>query len=284
MKKYLLLLGEILLSISIYSQGVLTPLQDWSTTSGTQNFFHKNITKTDASSNVYVAGATLTAAGDYDILLTKTNSQGTLLWTKQDDGSAHYHDMATDVVIDASGNVYITGTVCNDVVHHYSDCITIKYNSSGTQQWLSTYNGTGSTYDAGAKVIEDGSGNVYVCGGTVNASLNRDFLVLKYNSSGTQQWVREYNGTANMDDAAIKCAIVASQLTVLGVSPYIGWIWFFLINNFVAFWIWLELASKYQVIDIYSMCCKRSMILEYCTYAADNNAVELFIFKKWSDY
>ncbi|MGZ4075489.1 MAG: DUF7948 domain-containing protein [Bacteroidia bacterium] len=218
MKKMLFFVGALLYGVSAHAQGVLTPLFNWSTTSGTQNFFEKNITKTDGSGNVYTAGATLTAAGDYDILLTKTNQGGTILWTKQVDGSAHYHDMATDVYIDASSNVYITGTICNDATLHTTDCITIKYNSSGTQQWLSTYNGSGGSFDGGAKVFEDGTGNVYVCGGSMNTTPNRDFLALKYNSSGVQQWSREYNGTANLDDAAIKCAVSGGALTVLGVS------------------------------------------------------------------
>ena len=53
------------------------------------------------------------------MLLTKTGSQGNLLWTAQYNGSANGQDMATDVYIDASGNVYITGVVTNDAVHFY---------------------------------------------------------------------------------------------------------------------------------------------------------------------
>jgi hypothetical protein len=222
MKKLLFfLLGALACSVSLNAQGVLTPFEDWSTTAGTQNFFHKGFTRT-VSNYVYVAGATVNGAGDYDIFLSKTSNTGVLQWAVQYDGLANYHDMATDVYVDASNNVYITGVVVNDTVNHYSDCITIKYNSSGVQQWVATYNGTGSMFDAGAKVIEDGSGNVYVCGGTYNSSLNKDYLVIKYNSSGTQQWAVEYNGTANLDDAAVKVGIASGKLVVLGVSQATG--------------------------------------------------------------
>jgi hypothetical protein len=218
MKKLLSFFGAgLLCSSALFSQGVLTPFEDWSTISGTQNFFHKNFTKTSGS-YVYVVGATVNGAGNYDMLLTKTSNSGVLQWTKQYNGLANYHDMATDVYIDASSNVYITGAVVNDTVTFTSDIITIKYNSSGVQQWVATYNGTGGTFDAGAKVIEDGSGNVYVCGGSYNASLNKDYTIIKYNSSGTQQWAVQYNGTANMDDAAVKVGVSGGQLVVLGVS------------------------------------------------------------------
>src|ERR1700749_196748 len=126
MKKHLLLLWGLLISISsIYAQGVLTPFEDWSTTAGSQNFFYRNVTKTDSSGNVYTAGATLNSSGNYDMLLTKVASNGTLLWTKQYDGAAHSQDVATSVFIDGSGNVYITGESVEDTVSGLSDVITI---------------------------------------------------------------------------------------------------------------------------------------------------------------
>jgi hypothetical protein len=218
MKTHLLSFVALVLSFSGQAQGVLTPFEEWSTTSGTQHMFHKNITKLDGSRNTYVAGGTVTGAGDYDILVTKTNPNGVLLWTQQYSGSANYHDMATDLYIDGSGNVYITGFVVNDTVGLFSDIITIKYNSSGVQQWVATKDGSGGFYDAGTGVIEDGSGNVYVCGSAYNSGPNTDFMAIKYNSSGTQQWATQYNGASGMDDAAARIGIQSGQLGLLGLS------------------------------------------------------------------
>ena len=217
-KKLVLFMGMLLgTAVSMHSQSVVTPLQDWSTSSGSQTFFYKNVTKTSGA-NTFVAGATLNSSGNYDILVTKLAQNGSTLWTAQYNGSANGQDMATDLYIDASGNVYITGVVTNDAVNFYSDIITIKYNSSGTQQWVSTFNGSGSTYDAGANVFEDGSGNVYVCGSSYNSSGNTDVTALKYNSSVTQLWSRQFNGSGGLNDAGVRASIISGQLVVVGPS------------------------------------------------------------------
>lgn len=196
----------------MYSQSQLKVFQDWSTTVGTQNFFQKSVTKTDASGNVYVAGATKNASGNYDMLLAKYNSSGVQQWIAQYNGAANYHDAATGLYIDGSGNVYITGFAVNDTATLTSDIITIKYNSSGTQQWAATYNGSGSSYDSGADIVVDGSGNVYITGSAYNTVPNTDAVTIKYNSSGTQQWIVVYNGTSN--DAGVKISLSGTTVTI----------------------------------------------------------------------
>jgi hypothetical protein len=150
-----------------------------------------------------VAGATVNGSGNYDILVAKYNSSGVQQWIQQYNGAGNNQDMATSLYIDASSNVYITGVVTTAT---NIDMVTIKYNSSGTQQWLSTYNGAGSTYDCGADLITDASGNVYVCGSAYNAAGNLDYVTIKYNSSGTQQWATLYAHTSNLNDAPVKIA------------------------------------------------------------------------------
>ncbi len=215
MKKTLLFFVGVLVSISSYSQSVLHVFEDWSSTAGSQNFFHKNVTKTDGSSNVYVAGATLNGSGNYDILLAKYNSSGVQQWIVQYNGTGNNHDAAIGLYIDGSSNVYITGVVTTST---NIDMVTIKYNSSGTQQWLSTYNGTGSIYDCGSDLVVDASGNVYATGASYNASGNSDYVTIKYNSSGTQQWATLYDYTTNLNDAPVKVAHKASTgvVTVSG--------------------------------------------------------------------
>lgn len=213
MKKFFLFMGWLICT-SMYSQSQLTVFQDWSTTAGTQTFFQKSVTKTDGSGNVYVAGATKTGSGDYDILLAKYNSSGVQQWIAQYNGTANYHDLATGLFIDGSGNVYITGLVVNDTSTFTSDIITIKYNSSGTRQWIATYNGSGSSYDSGADLIVDGSGNVYITGTAYNTVPNTDAVTIKYNSSGTQQWIVVYNSTSNLNDAGVKINLNGTTVTI----------------------------------------------------------------------
>ncbi|MGZ4057987.1 MAG: DUF7948 domain-containing protein, partial [Bacteroidia bacterium] len=193
----------------------ITPLQDWASTIGSQNFYVKNVTKTFGSF-IYVVGGTLSSTGTYDMLLAKYNTSGVLQWEKQYDGAAHYQDVATSVYVDNGGNVFICGVVTNDSVYHTSDVITIKYNSSGTQQWVATYNGTGSLNDGASDIIVDASGGVYVSGSSYNASGNTDMIAIKYNSSGTQQWVGRYDGSSHLNDAATRVALNGTNCAISG--------------------------------------------------------------------
>jgi len=59
--------------------------------------------------------------------------------------------------VDGSGNVYVTGYSIESGT--YFDYATVKYNSSGVQQWVQRYNG-GSAYS----LAVDDSGSVYVTG------------------------------------------------------------------------------------------------------------------------
>jgi len=214
MKKILLIITLFCFAFGANAQSVPMVFQDWTSTTGSQSFFYKNVVKTDASGNVYIAGATINQDGNYDILVAKYNASGATTWIRQYDGTGNANDAAGGLYIDGSGNVYVTGftTTSTDV-----DMVTIKYNSSGTQQWLTTYNGTGSLYDAGADLVVDGSGNVYVTGSSFNSTPNTDIVTLKYNSSGTQQWVTRYNHTANLNDAGVKITFKSSTVYVSGV-------------------------------------------------------------------
>lgn len=73
----------------------------------------------------------------------------------------------------------------------------MKYNSAGTQQWLAQYYPSNTTYYEGTCVEVDASGNVYV-GGYYGSTLSGQILLLKYNSAGTLQWDRTYNGGGNV--------------------------------------------------------------------------------------
>jgi hypothetical protein len=63
-------------------------------------------------------------------------------------------------------------------------------------QWATRYNGTGNLIDTGRVIRVATSGNVYVGGRTFNGN-NYDYIVLKYNSIGIQQWVNIYNSGGN---------------------------------------------------------------------------------------
>ncbi len=141
-------------------------------------------------------------------------------WVAIVNGPSNGYDKANKVVADASGNVYVTGSVANEFGDW--DYLTIKYNQDGVPQWVRTYNGTGNSFDQSYDIAIDDSGNVYVTGGSWGLGTERDFCTIKYNSNGDQLWVSRYNGPGNFADEAVRIIVKNGFVYVTGYSDGFG--------------------------------------------------------------
>jgi hypothetical protein len=158
---------------------------------------------TDANGNVYVAGTTdggldgNTLAGFQDFFVTKYNSAGVKLYTRQlGVTGAHTNTIGRSVAADANGNVYVAGDTDggldgNKRIGTYDFFIT-KYNNTGVKQYTRQL-GVARSSTSGYSVVTDANGNVYVTGST-EAGMDgnkligtADFFVTKFNSAGVKQ-------------------------------------------------------------------------------------------------
>ena len=184
--------------------------KQWTKQLGTAEYDEARGVATDLSGNVYVVGGTkgklagASNSGRTDVFLIKYNSSGTKQWTKS--LGSNENDLANGVTTDSSGNFYVTGFTYKYLEGNTSagssDLFVVKYNSSGKKQWTQQLGS--SSRDHARGVATDSSGNVYVTGdtyggvdGNTNAGYN-DLFVVKYNSSGTKQWTKQF-GTPSSD-------------------------------------------------------------------------------------
>ncbi|MEO8511995.1 MAG: SBBP repeat-containing protein [Ignavibacteria bacterium] len=155
----------------------------------------------DTSGNVYITGVSW-GNGNSDCATIKYNSAGAQLWTARYNGSANDYDEASSIAVDAYGNVFITGRTAISPANY--DMLTLKYNSSGTQQWANTYNGSGNRFDVGNEIVCDNAGNIYVTGNTQTDTIGTtDYTTIKYNTSGVLQWSKNYDGGTNLYDYVV---------------------------------------------------------------------------------
>lgn len=168
----------------------------------------------DGSGNVYVTGisdgdASLLVNNDY--ITVKYSSAGTLLWAVPYNGNGGGDDKAYSIVLDNSGNAYVTGKTWNGADY---DIQTQKYASAnGAETAFATY-ASNLGDDVPAKIKLDNNGNVLI--GAISdrdasASTDRDCLLVQYSSSGAQQWVQSYNGAGTGDDDLYDIAIDANN-------------------------------------------------------------------------
>lgn len=171
----------------------------------------------DMNSYVYVAGYSFVSS--YDYVIIKYAPDGTVQWIQTYNGPVNGDDRASGLAVASNGDVYVTGSSFGPSGY---DIATVKYNSSGIQQWVNRFDDPFHVTDVAAGLAVYPSGGVYVAGTTYNGQ-NYDILILKYDASGNSPWQAYYNGTGNGDDGATALKVDNSgNVYVTGYTTGIG--------------------------------------------------------------
>lgn len=154
----------------------------------------------DAASNVYVTGRSIGAGTDFDYVTVKWDSSGTEKWVGRYNGTGNSTDEAYSLAVDDHGNVYTTGTSTGAGTG--LDFATVKYDSLGNEAWAVRYNSSGDMDEFSTTLDVDGSGNVYITGGSWKfmQGIPSDYITIKYDANGDTLWTRRYNGPGGDDD------------------------------------------------------------------------------------
>ena len=200
---------------------------------GIENFYdYAYAIAVDDFGNVYVTGTVPSIKTTYDYGTIKYDSSGNQLWVSLYNGPDNWWDIPCAVAVDNSGNVYVTGSsVGHGLDIDGYDYATIKYDANGNELWVQRYNGPKDLLDCPEALALDASGNIYVTGISFDSVANgmvykTDYATIKYNASGSQVWVKRYNGPANGIDYAHAVAIDAlDNVYVTGCSDGIGTWW-----------------------------------------------------------
>ncbi len=173
--------------------------------------------KLDSTGSVYVSGFRTGSGTLFDMITVKYSPTGHQRWLQTFDGN-HGEDAVKAMTLDRDANVYVTGFATFSGTQ--SDYATVKYDSTGTQQWMMSYNGPVTGFDEAQSVAVDRNENVYITGYSDGGTglVNYDYATLRYDSGGTQQWVVRYNGTGNNIDIGVGVALDSRDNVIVG-----GW-------------------------------------------------------------
>ncbi|MBO9201622.1 MULTISPECIES: SBBP repeat-containing protein [Niastella] len=180
-----------------------------------------NAIAVDAQGNVYVTGIS-TAGNLYgDYVTIKYDAAGNTKWVKRYNGPGNSLDEPVAIAVDASGNVYVTGTSYD--VTSFADFATVKYDANGNQQWVARFNAPYNADDEPKKLVVDALGNVFVTGYSWGNSGTIDYTTIKYNTAGVQQWLARYDSPDNGFDTPNDLTIdAAGNVYVTGSSGNFG--------------------------------------------------------------
>ena len=157
----------------------------------------------DDSDNIIITGYTY-ANSNTDIQTAKLSSTLVSKWTKTFDGQG-LDDEANDIGVDIYGNIFITGQTRK--LNTGIDFITKKYNRAGTELWSNRYPADSETkYAKASKLFVESNGNVIIAG-TADRTNNSDIVAIEYDSVGSLNWEKYFNGSGDTNDMAlsVKC-------------------------------------------------------------------------------
>jgi uncharacterized delta-60 repeat protein len=157
------------------------------------------------SNDVYVTGYSLGSGADFDYITIKYSPDGNQLWAARYEGPANGTDLAEDIAVDSSGNVYVTG-YSSGVSTGY-DYTTIKYAPDGNELWIARFNGPENGSDKAKALAIDAADNLYVTGYSASAQTDYDWVTIKYSPDGNELWMARYNSPQNGSDEAWAIAI-----------------------------------------------------------------------------
>src|SRR5512142_1883341 len=134
------------------------------------------------------------------LLPAHAGGQAIEVWVQRYNGPGNLSDYPTAMALDASSDVYVTGTSGSSAG---PDWATIKYSSAGVPLWTNRYNGPGDAMDLAAAMALDLSDNVIVTGW----SAGYGSATIKYSSDGVPLWTNRYDGARDYIEHAMAAAV-----------------------------------------------------------------------------
>src|SRR5690606_17778256 len=186
----------------------------WDVTFGAPNDFEWVASVIDNGGNLITTGHLTINGTNTELLLTKHAPDGSLLWQKEFQPSSNTKNSGVVLDVDANDNIYVGGVTSASTNIDDFDFLILKFNSSGTEIWNKTFDGSGNGIDIPTAIIADQT-KVYVSGPSKGSGTGIDYWVLKLSTfNGNISWEKRYD-FAGLDDFPVSMEVDSSGNVVL---------------------------------------------------------------------
>ena len=163
----------------------------------------------DTNGNVFVTGYAINGSvstdNGFDYTTLKYSETGLPLWTNCYNGTGTGDNYARAIVVDRSGNVFVTGYSMNSNSNY--DYATVAYSNAGLPLWTNLYNDAWNGNDYARAIAVDHNGNVFVTGYSTNNNNGYDYVTIAYSNAGLPLWTNRYDGPASGNDYAVAIGV-----------------------------------------------------------------------------
>ena len=121
----------------------------------------------------------------------------TLRWSNyyQNPVGGLVRDYTSMIGRDPNGNIYYAGSSMDRAEYGRTDFVLIKTDPNGNRLWSRRFDSDQHGNDNLHDMVVDGQGNIYLAGESYRGTtLDFDYTVLKYDSSGNLVWMRHFDG------------------------------------------------------------------------------------------
>lgn len=170
----------------------------------------------DGKGNAIVCGTTTTANGQ-DWVVLKYSTTGKRLWRWTFDGAGHGNDAPVEMVADAAGNIYVTGSTSVTSAGKRG-ALTVKLSPTGKKLWAKSYTGPDNGGAAATAIARNPRGGVYVAGWTATGATAEDVFALRYAANGLRKLFARYSGVGGLTTQTLHDIAVASNGSLVGAG------------------------------------------------------------------
>lgn len=179
---------------------------------------------TDGLGNTYITGGSSNEnQSSGDLFTIKIGPDGQTLWQKRELAAQFAVEYGMQISFDNLGNIIVSGLKWNG---NDMDIRVVKYDTSGSKIWDTTFDNGKEGLDVPNSMTTDANGNVYITGIAWSGN-SSDFVTIKYNSNGVEQWHHTENpaGGENWNEATAVAVDTFGNVLVTGYSPNSeGWL------------------------------------------------------------